>query len=394
VARPKADATVTYGKHVTHIIQKHCQECHRPDQIGPMARLTYKDAAAWAESIKEVVLAGRMPPWHADPHVGTFANDRTLPKEDRDTLLAWIDQGCPEGDRRDLPPPREFPNTWRIGMPDLVLTMKDEFKVPAKALLGGVPYVYSIVARDFPEERWVQAAQARPGNRAVVHHIIAYVRPPDKRGRDRFDGIGDGFLVAFAPGDLPATFPAGMAKRIPKGSTIFFQIHYTPNGTEQSDRSSVGLVFAKEPPAHEVHTSSVAQSRFVIPPGAANHRVDSTKTFAKDAVILSMNPHMHLRGKSFEYRVVFPDGRKETLLSVPKYDFNWQTNYCLAKPLAVPAGTKIECTAHFDNSADNPNNPDPTKAVRWGDQTWEEMMIGFVDYYYVDKGGAKKTGER
>jgi len=231
----------------------------------------------------------------------------------------------------------------------------------------------------------VQAAEARPGNRAVVHHIIVYVVPPGQgRGRGRGqrgpDGIGEGLLVAHAPGDLPAILPAGTAKRIPKGSLLIFQMHYTPNGREQDDRSSLGLIFAKGPPQFEAKSRSIAQRRLDIPPRAANHEVRSAGTLERDVELISLMPHMHLRGKDFTYRVVLPDGKADTLLAVPHYDFGWQSNYRLAKPLQLPKGTRIECTAHFDNSAGNPNNPDPNRLVRWGDQTWEEMMIGFVDY--------------
>ena len=379
--KPAAQATVTYHRDVASILQKHCQDCHRPGEVGPMPLLTYEDAANWAGMIAEVVKDRRMPPWHADPAIGHFRNDRRLSPKEYETLLAWIDQGCPEGDPKTGPTPRTFVDGWRIGKPDAIFSMPHPFIVPARAR-GGVPYQYFIAETNFKEDRWVVAAEARPGSRAVVHHIIVYVR---QRGmRERADGIGDGFLVAYAPGDLPLLLPKGFGKKIPKGSFMYFQMHYTPNGVETPDLSSVGLVFAKEKPKHEVRTRSIANPRFEIPPGAAAHRVDSSTVFRKPAMLLSMSPHMHLRGKSFEYRVVFPDGRKETLLSVPNYDFEWQTNYMLAKPLFLPAGTRIECTAYFDNSSKNKNNPDPTKPVRWGDQTWEEMMIGFIDYYYLD----------
>ncbi len=382
-AKPKAKATVTYSKHVARIIQKNCQECHRPGQIGPMALLTYEDAAAWSETIREVVDEGRMPPWHADPRHGKFLNDRRLAPADRAALLAWVDQGCPRGDPRDLPAPRRFDSDWRIGKPDAVLAMKTEFKVPAWAPWG-VSYKYFMVPTNFTDDVWVQAAEARPGNRAVVHHILVYVLKPGERRRRGEDGIGNGFLAAFAPGDLPAVYPDGFAKKVPKGSSLVFQMHYTPNGTEQTDRSSVGLVFAKKPPRYEVRTRTITQRRFSIPAGAANHKVESRSTFGRDCIVLSLFPHMHLRGKSFEYRVIEPGAKPAVLLSVPRYDFNWQTSYLLEKPLPLPAGTRIECTAHYDNSKDNPNNPDPTRAVGWGDQTWQEMMIGFVDYAYKE----------
>lgn len=389
VAKPKANATVTYSGQVAAILQKHCQECHRPGQIGPMELLTYEDAVGWAAMIREVVTSKRMPPWHADPAHGKFANDRRLSPNEYDALLAWIDQGCPEGNPKETPANPTFVDGWRIGKPDLILSMKEPFQVPAKAPPWGIPYQYFIVETNFPEDRWVQAVEAKPGNKGVVHHIIAYVRERGK-GRDRTDAIGDGMLVAFAPGDLPGVFEPGMAKKIPKGASIYFQMHYTPNGTAGTDLSSIGLVFAKEPPKHEVKTRSVQNPRFEIPAGEANHVVTASSPVRKDIVLLSMSPHMHLRGKSFEYVAVFPDGRKQKLLSVPAYDFNWQTHYKLAEPLRLPAGSRIECKAVFDNSADNPNNPDPKSPVRWGDQTWEEMMIGFLDYYYVDAAAPAK----
>jgi peroxiredoxin len=382
--KPKEGGAVTYSKQVSRIFQARCQECHRSGQIGPMPLLTYEDGLAWSGMIQEVVSEGRMPPWHADPRHGTFSNDRRLSKQERADLLAWIDGGCPKGDVSEQPPPRTFAEGWRIGKPDLVVDMGETFTVPAE-VEGGLKYQYFTVPTRFREDRWVQAAEARPGNRAVVHHIIVYVVPPGQgRGRGRGqrgpDGIGEGLLVAHAPGDLPAILPAGTAKRIPKGSLLIFQMHYTPNGREQDDRSSLGLIFAKEPPKYEAKSRSVAQRRLDIPPRAANHEVRSAGTFERDVELISLMPHMHLRGKDFTYRVVLPDGKADTLLSVPHYDFGWQSNYRLAKPLRLPKGTRIECTAHFDNSAGNPNNPDPNKLVRWGDQTWQEMMIGFVDY--------------
>lgn len=383
--QPKSDATVVFTKHVAPILQKHCQECHRPGMIGPMSLLTYDDTASWSAMIQEVVRERRMPPWHADPKFGKFANDRSLPKEDRDTLLAWIEQGCPEGAAKDLPAARQFASDeWTIGKPDLVVQMPVSYTVPAKAGKGGVPYRYFIAPVDFKEDRWVQAVEAKPGNRAVVHHIIVYARTLAK-GNAR-DGIGDGMIAAQAPGELPTVLPPGSAKKIPKGAALVFQMHYTPNGTEQTDRSSVGIIFAKEPPKNEVRTRAIATRGFSIPAGDANYKAVSNSTFAQDATLFGLLPHMHLRGKSFTYQAHYPDGTSETLLSVPRYDFSWQATYRLQKPLKLPAGTRIECTAYFDNSADNPNNPDPTVAVRWGEQTWQEMMIGFVDYAIVNDG--------
>jgi hypothetical protein len=295
-----------------------------------------------------------------------------------------VDAGCPKGDDTDLPKAKAFADGWRIGKPDVVYTMPEAQTIPAKAARG-IPYRHAMVKTDFAEDRWIQAAEARPGNATVVHHIIVYILDERRRTEGRVDGIGNGFLVGHAPGDLPAVFPAGAAKKLPKGATLVFQMHYTPSGTEQTDQSSVGLIFAKEPPKYEVRTRSIANNRLSIPAGAEAHEVVSTTTFRDDTLLFTLLPHMHLRGKDFTYKAVYPDGKEEVLLSVPRYDFNWQSNYRLAKPLTLPAGTRIECTAHFDNSEKNRNNPDPTKAVRWGEQTWEEMMIGFVDYVTTPK---------
>jgi peroxiredoxin len=377
---PKAaKADVTYAKDVSRILQKNCQECHRPGQIGPMPLLTYDDASAWSLMIREVVSDGRMPPWHADPKHGKYSNDRRLSDGDRAKLLAWIDAGCPEGDKKDLPEPRKHAEGWTIGKPDAVFTFKDAVTVPAKSVKAVMGYKNVTIQTNFDEDKWIQAVEARPGNHAVVHHIIVYAGK-----RDKADGIGNGLLVAYAPGDLGSAFPAGSAKKLPKGATLRFQMHYTPTGTEQTDKSSIGLIFAKEPPKSEVRTRAITYQAFIIPPGAANHKVVSKTTFSQEVILYSMFPHMHLRGKSFQFEVIYPDGKRETTLSVPRYDFGWQSNYLLEKPLRLPAGTRIECTAHFDNSAKNLNNPNPSRYVFWGEQTWEEMMIGFVDYAVVN----------
>jgi mono/diheme cytochrome c family protein len=386
IARPKAPAsagTVTYANQIARLFQKNCQECHRPGEIGPFALTTYEHAKGWAEMIRETVGDGRMPPWYADPRYGKFANDRRLSGEEKETLLAWIEQGCPKGDDRDLPPAKAWHEGWWLGKPDAVITMTEDFIVPADAGKKGVPYKYFTVPTNFTEDKWVQAAEARPGNRAVVHHIIATVSTPGEAPRQR--GDRGSYLVGVAPGEEPLVLPPGMAKKIPKGASITFQMHYTPNGVEQKDRSSVGFIFCKEPPTQLVRTAAIATRDLAIPPGAPDHQVGSSAKYDKDIVILSFMPHMHLRGKDFEYRVEYPDGRSEVVLSVPRYDFAWQMRYVLAEPLRLPAGSKVVCTAHFDNSKNNPNNPDPTATVGWGPQTWDEMMIGWMQYYHPEE---------
>jgi peroxiredoxin len=393
--KPSRTGTVTWTGQVASIVQQRCQECHRPGQVAPMSLLSYEDVSSWQEMIREVVSERRMPPWHADPAHGQFSNDRSLTHSERETLLKWIEEGCPRGEGKE-PAPKTWPSNWSIGKPDVVFEMPQTFTVPAEAGPRGVPYKYFLVPTNFDEDRWVQAAEARPGAREVVHHIIIYVAdrrflsrklgglgqtsPEGRIGQGRFDGIGNGFLTAYAPGDMPLILEPGQAKKLPKGALLIFQMHYTPDGVEREDRSSVGLIFAKQPPKFEVRTRGIAQQLLMIPPGDPNYRATSRTTFERDVELLSMMPHMHLRGKDFKYEAVFPDGKRQTLLSVPRYDFNWQSTYRLKEPLRLPAGTRIECVAHFDNSANNPNNPDPRKRVFWGDQTWEEMMIGFVDY--------------
>ncbi len=365
---------ITFAKHVSRILQDRCAECHHPGTAAPFSLLTYEDARNWAEPIKETVVERRMPPWNADPRHGSFANDLRMKGEEIDTLLAWIDNGMPLGDPQDLPPPREFAAGWLIDQPDVVLAMPEEYTVPAT---GTVEYQYFVTPTNFTEDVWVQASEARPGNRAVVHHIIAFVREKGVKGTKNLP-----MVAGFAPGEEPMVFPAGTGFKVPAGSEIVWQVHYTPTGKVETDRCEVGLVLCKERPPRQVRGGGAFNFSFQIPPGDGNYRVESKAEFSKDVELLSLMPHMHLRGKDFQYTAVYPDGRREVLLSVPKYDFNWQHRYRFAQPPRLPKGTILECVAHFDNSADNPANPDPNKTVRWGDQTWEEMMIGW--YSHVD----------
>jgi mono/diheme cytochrome c family protein/peroxiredoxin len=387
VSKPKSDGAVTYAKHISRIVQKNCQECHRPGQVGPMPLLTYDDAVAWADTIREVVDERRMPPWHADPRFGKFANDRSLPKEDREAILAWIAGGMPKGDDRDLPPALQFPEGWRLGKPDVVFTMPKPFEVPAETPRGGVPYQYFSIPTDFTEDKWVVRAEVHPGAADVIHHVIAFIVPKGELFRPDAPGS---VLCGMAPGDMPMNLNAGFAKKIPAGARIVFQMHYTPNGKARTDQTSIGLVFAKGPPEHRILTKPVHNSKFItrqvkIPAGDGNYEIEAEHTFRADTHITAFMPHMHLRGKDFRYEATYPDGKTETLLSVPHYQFGWQTLYRCAEPLALPKGTKLRCVAHFDNSAKNPNNPDPKTDVYWGDQTWQEMMIGWIDYYLDDE---------
>jgi mono/diheme cytochrome c family protein len=363
---------VTFTKDVAPIFFNNCVQCHRPGEIAPMSLLTYKDARPWARSIREKVATRVMPPWHADPHFGEFANDRRLSDKDIETITAWVDQGAKEGNAKDLPAAPEFLEGWNIGKPDVVFYLPQEYTVPAS---GVVEYKYFKVPTNFKEDKWIQASEIRPGVRGVVHHIIVFAQKANEPQR---------LIVGYAPGEQPAVISKGFAKKIPAGSDLIFQVHYTPNGTEAKDKSYVGFVFAKEPPKNEVMTRPVLNAKFVIPPGDPNYQVESTYTFTQDAHIYSLMPHMHVRGKDFIFKATFPDGTSQVLLSVPKYDFAWQTYYTLKEPLAAPKRTRLDCLAHFDNSEKNKYNPDPKKEVRWGDQTWEEMMIGWTSFT-VDK---------
>ena len=359
---------VTYSGDVAAIFQQKCQNCHRPGQVGPFPLQTYDDARKHKAVIREVVDDRRMPPWHADPRYGHFENDRSLTPKQRATVLAWIDQGLPLGDPSRVPAPPAFPDGWTVGTPDVVFTIPADYIVAAQ---GELPYQHFVVPTGFTEDRWVQVIEARPGDRTVIHHIIIYLLT---------EGGGREHLGGYAPGDMPSIYRDGAAKKVPAGSRLLFEVHYTPNGKVRIDRSSVGLTFAKGPVEHRAITHGIANGKFAIPPGDPSYEVKSSWVAGEDVHLLAFMPHMHLRGKDFQYSITFPDGRSETLLSVPAYDFGWQSYYRLSSPLALPKGTRISCVAHFDNSTGNPANPDPTAKVRWGDQTREEMMIGYIDY--------------
>ena len=379
VLTPKADSDVTYSKQIARIFQDHCVSCHREGEIGPFTLTSYEGAVGWAEMIREVVGEQRMPPWHANPKYGHFANDRSLTSEEKSLISRWVEAGAPEGDPADLPPPREFTAGWQIGEPDAVVYMSEKpYQVPAT---GEVRYQYFVVDPGFTEDKWVKFAECRPGNRAVVHHIIVGLAAPGSQGRIReIGGQHSEWLTATAPGARPLMLRDGMAKLIPAGAKLVFQMHYTPNGTATEDRSCVGFIFADPKDVKQVvATDKAATQRFSIPPGAENHKVEANHTFGSDELMLALFPHMHLRGKAFRYTAFYPDGKEEVLLDVPAYDFNWQNTYEFAEPKLMPQGTRLFCEAWFNNSESNLANPDPTATVRWGDQTWEEMMIGYFD---------------
>jgi peroxiredoxin len=373
----KPDGDITYCNQIASILQRRCVECHRQGDIGPMDLSNFEEVAAWSDMLLEVIRENRMPPWHASPEHGKFSNDRSLTAEERQQIEAWVANGTPRGDASQLPSPRTFVEGWQLPQePDLVIPVSDTpFKVPAK---GAVRYQYFKQTVSFDEDKWITAMEIKPGNRAVVHHVLVFDRP---KGSDGGVEGHRSFFTGYVPGTRVQPFPEGMAKRLPAGSELVFQVHYTPIGTAQEDQSHLGLVFAKDSSklTHEIQTTSVFEPRFRIPPNDANHQVNATSEQPLPACdLLSMSPHMHVRGKSFRYTALFPDGKKQVLLDVPEYDFNWQTDYQLAERMPLPAGTKIYGEAVFDNSEKNLNNPNHKEWVTFGEQTWEEMMIGYL----------------
>jgi len=381
-ATSKSNAsTVTFTKNVAPILFKNCAECHRPGEIAPMSLMTYQEVRPWAKSIRERVVEGSMPPWSADPKYGHWANDPRLSKQEIDTIVEWVNAGAPKGEDKDLPPAPKFTEGWTIGTPDVVIQMQEDYTVPAD---GTVPYLYFSMPTGFTEDKWIQAMEIRPGNRTVVHHVIAYAQ--DAGNKDTNPG-GEGeirggrvHLGGITPNKTGVVFAPGTARLIKKGSSIVFQMHYTTNGQVTKDRTKIAFVFAKEPAKKIVMTGNAINARFAIPAGDPNYEIKASKTFDEDVLITSFMPHMHVRGKSFVYTATYPDGRSAILLNVPKYDFNWQHTYIPKEPIALPKGTRLDCVAYFDNSMNNKFNPDSTKVVRWGDQTWEEMMIGWYTY--------------
>lgn len=389
------NAPPTFYRDVLPILQNHCQVCHRDGGIAPMPLETYAQAKRKSGSIADAVASKKMPPWFADPAVGKFSNDPSLTPQEIATLASWADADAPEGDPKDAPPPRKWAGGWTIPQPDDIVRMPTPVKIPAS---GEIEYTYEIVPTGFKTGQWIQSAEILPSSRPNVHHAVVYVRPPDSKWlreapvgvpftastlpdeKDRHDAqwTDSDVLLVYAPGSSPDEWPATMAKFVPARSDLIFQVHYTTNGAAVQDQSSVGLIFAKSPPPERVLTLQLTNDKFVIPPGDDDYRVEVHGTLPNDATLLSFFPHMHLRGKRFEYNIVHKDGSVETLLRV-NYHFHWQMSYRLAAPRPLRAGTMLQAVAWFDNSSRNLHNPDPTKAVHWGDQTSDEMMVGFFD---------------
>lgn len=378
-----AATNVTYHRDIARILQANCVECHHSGGVGPFALDAYEAVIEHAGMIKKQVERGAMPPWFAAaPAAGAhspWANDRSLSGRDRADLLAWLaTTDRPQGNVADAPKPRQFPSEWSIGRPDTIIAAAKPIAIKAE---GTMPYQHVTVTTDFPEDRWVRGYEILPTAREVVHHVIVTVFPKGQKPRRGGEEGSDGYWAAYVPGNTKQVYPEGFARKLPAGATVSFQIHYTPNGKAVEDTMRMGLLFATEPPKYVVHTSSLANARINIPAGAANHVETAQRKLPVDVNALALMAHMHMRGKAFKFEAVLPDGKTETLLDIPRYDFNWQLRYDYAMPHFLPRGTTIKVTAVFDNSTGNPANPDPTKNVRWGQQTYDEMMIGYLEHY-------------
>jgi peroxiredoxin len=377
-----ADAEVTYARDIAPLLQQHCVSCHREGQIAPFALTDYADVAAWSDTMLEVIDDGRMPPWHASPEHGEFKNEARMTDDAKEVFRQWVKLGVPQGDLADMPPLPEFSEEWTIPEPRTVFRMPEAFQVPAT---GTVEYQYFWFDPKFTEDKWVYAAEARPGNREVVHHLIMFYVPP---GQDTFRPEDPLFnaIAAFAPG-MPALYDTERwAARIPAGSKLVFQVHYTPNGKATTDQSEAAVAFADPGKvANQVRITAAYNFRFLIPPGHPDYEVTTQLRIPRNSLVHTITPHMHYRGKSFKFTAHYPDGGEEVLLDVPRYDFNWQNIYILKQPKLLPEGTVVDMEAHYDNSADNPLNPDPDQGVMWGDQTWQEMMLGSLTTSWADQ---------
>jgi thiol-disulfide isomerase/thioredoxin len=371
---------VTYHNQISRIVQNNCLECHRTGGVAPFSLATYEEVKSHAGMIRKQVEREVMPPWFAAPAKDSthspWLNDRSLTAQDKSDLLAWLASDKPVGNPAEAPIARVYPTGWEIGQPDLVVQLPQPVQIKAT---GTMPYQNVRVETTLTEDKWVQGYEIIPTDREVVHHVIVRVA---EKGKKKGDGDErDGFFAAYVPGNTHALFPDGFAKKLPAGATVSFQIHYTPSGKATTDQLKFGMIFAKEPPHHTIHVAGLANALINIPPGAPNHLETTQITLPFDTTILSLLPHFHLRGKAARYEAKLPDGTERILLDVPRYDFNWQLKYAFAEPVTLPRGTTLTFSAWYDNSTGNPANPDATKPVRWGQQTFEEMMLGYVEYY-------------
>jgi Copper type II ascorbate-dependent monooxygenase, C-terminal domain len=386
----------TFNKDILPILQTRCQPCHRPGEIGPMPLITYEQTRPWAKAIVEAVKTAKMPPWFADKCCGQFSTDHSLKPEEIAAIDAWVAGGSLEGKKKDAPHPIKWTEDWKIDGPSVVVSLPRPFEVPANTKID---YQYVILPIDLAEDKWASAIEIHPSDRSIVHHAVLYLRTKESTWMrnvprltmyapapgspmtpdELLQQAATDILAVYTPGSPAAIWPEGMGKKLPAGSDLVLQLHYTSKKTAASDRTSVGINFLKERPAHRVLTLQMQNRAIVIPPGAADYHASVSGIMPRDALLLSFFPHMHLRGSAFEYAILQPDGKIETLLRVKPYDFFWQQTYPLKTPRLLPKGTRLVWTGYFDNSANNPRNPDPKAEVRWGEQSWEEMMVGFFD---------------
>jgi Ca2+-binding EF-hand superfamily protein/mono/diheme cytochrome c family protein len=377
-----ASTPVTYHRDIARILQSNCVECHHKGGVGPFALDSYEAVIEHAGMIRKQVERGAMPPWFAAPLEGLahspWSNDRSLSERDRADLLAWLGSDRAKGDVADAPKPRVFPSEWSIGKPDAIIAAAKPISIKAE---GTMPYQHVTVTTDFPEDRWVRGYEILPTAREVVHHVIVSVHEKGSKVRGGGEEGSQGYWAAYVPGNTKQVYPEGFARKLPAGATVSFQIHYTPNGKAVEDTMRMGLLFAKEPPKYVIHTTALPNARISIPPGEASHVEVAQRTLPTDVNVMAWMAHMHVRGKAFKFEVTLPGGKTEVLLDIPKYDFNWQLRYDYAVPHFLPRGSTVKITAVFDNSTGNPANPDPTKTVRWGQQTFDEMMIGYMEHY-------------
>jgi hypothetical protein len=395
LAPQPAAAQTTFTKDVAPILYRHCVSCHRPGEAAPMSLLSYEQARPYARAIANAVANRTMPPWHAEAPIGTFHNERILSDMERRTLIDWSTAGAPHGKPGDIPTPPTFADGWSNGTPDLVLTMDEDFPIPGS---GTIEYEHFYIPTNFTQEKWVASIEVRPGNRQLVHHVLVYyvakadpsatawaranakdmmtpsARQQGQRPRRNADGMTRKLVATYAPGTNPQQAPLGTAFRLESGGTLELQMHYTTNGTASTDRTRVGITFAKGASPRELRAQAFSNGTLRIPAGAPDAAVSTDLEFLQDATVWALFPHTHLRGKRWEYTLQLPNGETRPILSVPRYDFNWQTYYMFTEPVRAPKGSRIISTAWYDNSAANKSNPDATKEVLWGDQTWEEMQ--------------------
>ena len=385
-----AESDVSYADEVAPILERRCRTCHREGGVAPWQMTDFATVRGWAPMMGEVLRTGRMPPWQADPRYGRFENDLGLAPRERAVLLRWIEAGAPRGTGADPLAARPAPPVprWPLGEPDAVIEASER-RIPAS---GVVPYLYETVDVPFERDVFVRGVDLRPTNAAVMHHGLAWIEYPEGEEAPRTEGprFTRGMFGAYVPGREPSFFPEGTGYRIPAGARIRFQLHYTATGRAETDRPRLALYLADAPLAHELRTGAASNFHFEIPPGAEEHEETAEQRIDRDILVYRLTPHMHYRGKRMRYEAHYPDGRVETLLSVPRYDFNWQHQYVLDPPLRLPAGTRLVVTAAFDNSARNPANPNPETWVYWGEQSFEEMLFGY--FLYRDDDGLRTAG--